>query len=243
MLSGHSSTDVFVSTRPGNVRGVRQDGQVHIFIDDSGDGGFKFESGSSSHLVMAACVFPDSAEVQTLQARMAECAHKNGHKVEFKYSKTKERLKDCFFACTAPVKYNVRAISVDKSKIYSQKLRESPSALKSYAIRLLLSKGFGRIRNAKVVIDGQDTKAFGIADTAYLMRMANADRPGTIREVAFADSKRNVGIQLADMVAGAIQKGVRTHKEPDYKHFGIVRPRSYQPEGTLWHFPGTSWRG
>jgi len=192
---------------------------------------------------MAACVFREPADIEALKSRMTACAHMNGHRVEFKYSKTKERLKDCFFACTSDVNYSIRAISVDKSKLYSAKLRESPSALKSYAIRMLLSRGFGTIRDAKVIIDGQDTKAFGIADTAYLMRMANSERPGTIREVSFADSKQNVGIQLADMVAGAIQKGVRTHKPSDPKHLSIIRPRSYQPRGTLWHFPGVGWRG
>jgi hypothetical protein len=79
---------------------------------------------------------------------MAWCRGINGHPGEFKYSKTKERLKDCFFACTSKVEYNIRAIVVDKSKIYSHHLRSSPSALKSYAIRQLLSHGFGTIHNA-----------------------------------------------------------------------------------------------
>ena len=215
---------------------MRQDGTVHIFIDDSGDGGFKFDTGSSSHLVMAACIFREPLQMELLKARMLECASKNGLKTEFKYSKTKERAKDCFFQCTADIDYKVRAISVNKRLITSTHLRESPSALKSFAIRQLLSHGFGRIHDAKVVIDGQDTKAFGIADHAYIMNMANRERPGTIRKVEWADSKQNVGIQLADMVAGAINRGVRTHKPSDNKHLLIVRPRTYHPHGTLWHF-------
>lgn len=209
---------------------------MHIFIDDSGDGGFKFESGSSSHLVMAACVFRDPVEIQKLSARMAGCAQKNGLRNEFKYTKTKERAKDCFFACTQDVRYNIRAISIDKSLIYSGKLRSSPSALKSYAIRQLLSKGFGTIKDAKVVIDGQDTKAFGIPDEAYLMDMANRSHPGTLRKVSYEDSRRNVGIQLADMVAGAIHRGVRTHKPADPKHLRIIKHRTWYPLGTLWEF-------
>jgi hypothetical protein len=186
--------------------------------------------------VMAACVFKDPKEIEHLKYCMQLCAAKNGMRTEFKYSKTKERAKDCFFECTADVNFHVRAISIDKARIYSGKLRSSPSALKSYAIRQLLSKGFGTIFNAKVVIDGQDTRAFGIDDQAYLMDMANRSNPGTLSKVAWADSKQNVGIQLADMVAGAIQRGVRTHKPSDAKHLLIVRPRTYQPHGTLWHF-------
>ena len=231
------SAGVSESERPRrNVSAIRQTGGVHIFIDDSGDGGFKFGSGSSSHLVMAACVFPDPAQIELLKSRMLRCAAQNGVKTEFKYSKTKERTKDCFFECTDDVVFHVRAICIDKSLITSSLLRESPSALKSYAIRLLLSKGFGNIRDAKVVIDGQDTKAFGIPDQAYLMNMANREQPGTIRRVEWADSKQNVGVQLADMVAGAINRGIRTHKPKDLKHLRVIGRRTVGPAGTLWHF-------
>ncbi|MFE4078534.1 DUF3800 domain-containing protein [Paenarthrobacter sp. YIM B13468] len=209
---------------------------MHIFIDDSGDGGFKFESGSSSHLVMAACVFKDPSEILRLKQCMESCAQHNGLKTEFKYAKTKERVKDCFFNCTADIRYNIRAIVMDKSQIYSGHLRNNPAALKSFAIRQLLSHGFGTIHGAKVVIDGQDTKAFGITDHAYLMAMANRASPGTIAKVEWADSKQNVGIQLADMVAGAIQRGERTHKKADPKHLRLIRPRSYQPNGSYWNF-------
>lgn len=208
---------------------------MHIFIDDSGDGGFKFDQGSSSHLIMAAVVFRDPKQIEHLKACMQQCCALNRFSNEFKYTKTKERVKDCFFACTAAVHYNIRAIVMDKSKIYSPKLRSSPSALKSFAISQMLTHGFGNIRDAKVVIDGQDTKAFGITDESYLMRMANRSIPSTISRVAYADSKQNVGIQLADMVAGAINRGVRTTKR-DTKHFDLLRPRSWQPSGSLWYF-------
>ncbi|MFJ6002568.1 DUF3800 domain-containing protein [Arthrobacter sp. NPDC092385] len=209
---------------------------MHIFIDDSGDGGFKFDSGSSSHLVMAACVFRDPQQIELLNKCIANCAAHNGLRTEFKYFKTKERVKDCFFDCTKPVEYSIRAIYMDKSKLWSPKLRSSPSALKSYAIRQLLSKGFGTIHDAKVIIDGQDTKAFGMSDHNYIMNMANRENPGAIRRITYGDSKQNVGIQLADMVAGAINRGVRTHKPADTKHLAIIKPRTWQPQGTLWPF-------
>lgn len=208
---------------------------MHIFIDDSGDGGFKFDSGSSSHLIMAATVFRDPAQIEHLKECMQRCCALNRFNTEFKYTKTKERVKDCFFACTATVDYSIWAIVMDKSKIYSPKLRSSPSALKSFAISQLLSHGFGNIHDAKVVIDGQDTKAFGITDQSYLMRMTNRYSPGTVTKVAYADSKQNVGIQLADMVAGAINRGVRREKRDD-KHFQLLRPRSFQPRGSMWFF-------
>lgn len=213
---------------------------MHIFIDDSGDGGFKTDRGSSSHLVMAACIFRDSKDIEHLKTCIDGCAQKNRHRNEFKYSKTKDRLKDCFFECTSASTFDVRAIVMDKSTIYSPKLRSSPSALKSYAIRMLLSRGFGTIRDAKVIIDGQDTKGFEIPDSEYLMDMANRESMNTvISSVAFGDSKQNRGLQLADMVAGSINRMYRTDRVGDSKrsdHFNIIRPRTYQPNGTLWRF-------
>lgn len=209
---------------------------MHIFIDDSGDGGFKFESGSSSHLVMAACVFRDPKQIQFLSQKMAQCAGMHRLSTEFKYAKTKEKVKDCFFDCTADVQYSIRTIFINKRIIYSDMFRDNPNALKSFAIRQLLTHGFGTIRQAKVIIDGQDTKAFGIPDQSYLMKMANKAHPGTLSQVSWADSKQNVGIQLADMVAGAINRGIRTHKPSDTKHLRRIFYRTYQPDGTYWAF-------
>lgn len=209
---------------------------MHVFIDDSGDGGFKFEHGASSHLVMAAAVFRDPLQIEALKTAVNECLAHNRHKPEFKYAKTKERVKDCFFNCTEHIDYHLRVIFFDKAKIYSHKLRSSPAALKSYAIRMLLTKNYNQIRDAKIVIDGHDTKGFGIEDEAYLMRMVNRESPGTIRAVKFDDSKFNTGIQLADMAAGAVNRCIRTNKPSDDKHLLRIRPRTYQPEGTYWNF-------
>nr|WP_158716205.1 DUF3800 domain-containing protein [Blastococcus sp. Marseille-P5729] len=209
---------------------------MHVFIDDSGDGGLKIGQGSTSHLVMAACIFRDPFEIQRLAAQVAVCRTATRHTREFKYSSTKESVKDAFFAHVATINFDVRAIVIDKAKIYSTKLRSEPQALKAYALRMLLTKNFGQITDAKIIIDGQDTKAFGVQDSEYLTRMVNRETPGTIATVKFDDSRANIGIQLADMIAGAINRGCRTHKKANPKHLALIRPRTYYPTGTLWHF-------
>ena len=86
-------------------------------------------------------------------------------------------------------------------------------------------------------IDGQDTNAFGVSDSAYLMRMVNRESSGTISKVSLVDSRRSVGIQLADMVAGAIRSA---EDNPDSKNMCAnrdrLRPKTYQPRGTYWKF-------
>ncbi|MCH9732714.1 MAG: DUF3800 domain-containing protein [Actinomycetia bacterium] len=207
-----------------------------MFIDDSGCGGFKFGLGSSSHLVMAACVFREPEQIECLAMNIDECRRTARHSREFKYSATSRRVKDSFFGSIASVQFDIRAIVIEKARITSPKLRSSPSALKSFAIRMLLTKNFGQIQGAKIIIDGQDTGAFHISDESYLLKMVNRESPGTISSVKFDDSRKNIGLQLADMIAGAIQCGVRTHKKADDTDLRAIRHRTFQPRGTLWHF-------
>lgn len=209
---------------------------MHVFVDDSGCGGFKFGKGSTSHLVMAACVFRDPSQIEQLADRAEACRDRVSHQREFRYSKCSDKVRDSFFEHIKDVRFTVWAITIDKAQIYSPKLRSEPAALKSYAIRMLLTRNRGYIRDAKVVIDGQDSKAFGIGDSDYLMRMVNRESPGTIASVKFDDSRVNIGIQLADMHASAINRGIQTHRPSNRRHLDVLRPRTYQPEGNFWAF-------
>ena len=210
---------------------------MHVFVDDSGDGGFKLGAGSSSHLIMSACVFRDPKEIEHLAANLAQCRIRASHQREFKYSKTSDKVKQHFFEAIADVDFAVRAIIIDKQLVYSPKLRSEPAAFKSWAIRQLLTKNFGQIQNARVVIDGQDTRGFGVSDERYLMGVVNRSAPGTISSVKFDDSRRNIGIQLADMTAGAINRSRRLgrHKK-DRRDLDTFIARTHQPRGTFWLF-------
>lgn len=215
---------------------------MHVFIDDSGCGGFKFDQGSTTHLIMAACVFPDPTQIEVLKAASESCAAMHRRNREFKYNKTKDAQRDCYFNCTAHARFNLRAIYADKRKIHSDKLQEGNS-IKAYLIRMLLTKNFGQIRNARIVIDGKDTQGFDIPDEMYLLKMVNRESPKTIHSVKFRDSKIDRGLQAADMAAGAIgravQDGPKSRKDP--KHLAMIRSRSFQPLGTLWNFTKERW--
>lgn len=207
-----------------------------MYLDDSGDGGFKFGQGSTSHLVMAASIFRDPEHITAAADLIEQCSRHNRQTREFKYSKTKDRVKDCFFRCITPATFDVRTIIIEKRLIYSDHLRSHPAALKSYAIRMLMTKNHGQIRDAKLFIDGQDTRAFGMQDSDYLMRIVNRESPGTLSEIRHVDSSVSRPIQLADMVAGAINRRVRTDRPSSAAHLTTFARRTYQPRGSYWHF-------
>ncbi len=213
---------------------------MHVFVDDSGCPGFKFADGSSTHVVMAAAIFPDPLEIERLASAMDFCASKNRLTKEFKYSGLKERHRDCLFECTSGVRLILRAITADKRKVYSPLLREGPP-LKSHLLRQLLTHHFGNISNAKVVVDGKDTRGLGIPDRDYIKRKVNKETPGTIHSVKFADSKQNRGIQIADMLAGAIGRSIQEGtKTPSSKHRLRISGCARGPLGDIWDFTAKS---
>lgn len=209
---------------------------MHAFIDDSGCSGFKFGSGSTVYTIMAAAVFSDPAEIEKLASVVADCKKHSNVRTEFKYSGIKHAARDCFFQCTREVSYALRALVVDKRTIYSDKLLEG-RPLKAWMIRQLLTHTFGTVRNAKIVVDGQDTRGFGIDDQLYLKEKVNRESPGVVHSVKFDDSKDNVGIQLADMTAGAVARAYEPRRRRSPEHLALIRPRTFRAAGgSLWYF-------
>ena len=206
-----------------------------VYLDDSGDGSTK--PGATSHLTFASCVFTSKHHVEHARKVMDKIADDFGINGEFKFSKTSKTRKQHFFEQINQVKFAVRAIVIDKSRIRARKYRENPHQMKALGIAQLLDNGFGTVVNAKVFIDGQDTKAFGIPDSRHFLSQANQKFPGTVREVNFVDSRKSRFIQLADMHAGAINSAVRTDKDKRPQYLEMFRRRTFQSNGgTLWHF-------
>lgn len=215
---------------------------VWVFIDDSGDAGFKFGQGSTNYLVLAAVVFREREDlehaislIEGSRFRYRPTGQAVADTREYKFSKTSDERKRRFFKAIEPAKFHVRAIVIDKRKIYSGRLRENPSALKSYMIHQMLTHHFGQIQNADLIIDGQDTRAFEVGDREYFMRVVNQKSPGTLKRVQFVDSQESAPIQLADMVAGAIRKSLEGCKK-SRAHWDTFRPRGHQPRGSIWYF-------
>ena len=213
-----------------------------VFVDDSGDCGFKFDNNSSTHLVLAACVFRSrraiADAIQRVEAaRIVKAPDGRIHRRnrEFKYSSSKDSHKDAFFEHVRGADYMVRAIVLDKRRVYSSHLLDHPNDMKSYLIRQLLTHTLGTVQGAKLIIDGKDTNAFGMADREYFMRVVNREAPHTIEEVEYAQSERNNLIQLADMTAGSIRR-TETGDQRALAHRTTYIRRFAYPSGSLWRF-------
>lgn len=94
-----------------------------VFIDESGDPGFKLDRGSSRIFSAAMVVFDDAAAAQEAEAVIRAALVRLRARPEFKFSKCSHDIKDAFFAEVANLRFCVRAIVVKKELIYSDRLR------------------------------------------------------------------------------------------------------------------------
>lgn len=201
-----------------------------VFIDDSGDPGFKVGRGSTRVFVVALVIFDDDldAEETSLKIKRLRRQISKYDDFEFKFNKCSKEIRCKFLRRVAASKFRVRAIVVPKSKIYSPKLRDSNEYFYNHAIKLVLKHHGGTIKNAKIFLDGHGPKKQEQAFLSYLRREINPlfpEEDRVILKLKIVDSRKNPLIQLADMVAGAIYRSYNSEKNDSQLYRRIIRKR------------------
>ena len=170
-----------------------------IFIDESGDSGFKIQKGSSSHFVISLVIFDDTLEAEKTAIKIKEFkrAKKLSDYYEIKFNKLKKSLKIEFLETIKDSKFRVRSIVVEKEIIYSTALQTDKRKYYSFFLKKVLEKNNNTILNAKLRLDGLGEREFKKAMTSYLRRELNHDISNKIMDnLKFVDSKKDVLIQV-----------------------------------------------
>jgi hypothetical protein len=220
------------------IRHLWQTYSVHVFVDESGDSGMKLDGGSSRWLIIAACIFTTQESMESMSTAIQMCREDLGRRsaFEFKYAKTTRKAKDAFFSAIQDQDFVLRAILIDKRLLWSRHVTSSADNLHTFAITQLLTHTDGFIKDAKIVIDGKDTKTFEFRSSTVFRKQINAAAPDTVSRVVFADSYRNRLIQLADMCAGAIRRSQDESQGTARQHLAIISRHAKYPQGGLWYF-------
>lgn len=204
---------------------------MYVFIDESGCAGFKLGRGSTDHFVVAMAIFGDSPAVERAAAAIREVRREAHHKPEFKFSKCSNSTRDMFFDRLCREDFSVRAIVVDKRKIYSPQLRTHNEDFYRYFVQLMLKHDNETLRDARIQIDGSGDRVFRRELHRYLRQQSG---PGKIRDVTLKNSKTNDMIQLADMCAGAIHRCFKHGSRDDSSRW----KKKLQPRiRDIWTFP------
>lgn len=192
-----------------------------VFIDESGDAGFKTQSGSSATFVVAMVIFDDDldAEETALKIKRHRQELSKSDNFEFKFNKSNRNTRIDFLNSIRKCKFRIRAIVFKKENMTSEHLKKNKESFYNYAVKMLLQHNNNTIKNAKVRIDGLGEKEFRRSLTVYLRKELNSSDKQVLGNLRFRDSSKDVLIQLADMVAGSIKRSYDKGKSDynDYK--------------------------
>lgn len=193
-----------------------------VFIDESGDAGFKLDRGSSTVFAVAMVMFPDGDAAQAAAKAIGALQVDWPAVREFKFSKSSNDVRDAFFAAVRGENFRVRCLVVEKEKIYSPRLRSEKEEFYRFFVKSMLKFDNGRLNGAKVVIDGSGERTFRRDLQAHLRRHTS---DGAIKSVSIKDSRNDHLIQLADMCVGAVARSYKTDR-PDHNRWrAMLRPK------------------
>ncbi len=196
-----------------------------VFIDDSGDAGFKLQKGSTLIFVIGCVIFDDELEAEKTAIAIKELKRKLKFPddVEFKFNKSTKKVKMEFLETIKLFKFKIRCLVVQKDMIRSDEFKKNKNSFYGYAIKMLLKYSAGSILNAKIRIDGGGDRIFRRNFISYLRKQLNSDQKRIMDECKLLDSKQNVLIQLADMIAGSIYRSYQTEKTDSLVYKKIIQ--------------------
>lgn len=200
-----------------------------VFIDESGDPGFKLAKGSSAVFVVALVAFSDYKVAVDAREAIHSLARRCGVNPEFKFSKSRPDVRDVFFECISHFDFRIRAIVAQKSRIYSNHLRANKESFYSFFVKSMLKFDNGLLQGAKVVIDSSGERVFRQELGAYLRRHTEK---GAIQSVRFSDSRADRLLQLADMCTGAIARSYSLDRKDAFRWRAMIA----QEIDDVWEF-------
>ena len=179
-----------------------------VFIDESGDPGFKVDRGSAPIFAAAMVIFDDREAARQTELIIKQAMADLKVAPEFKFNKSRDAVRDGFFAAVTRCPFRARAIVVRKEVIHSDRLRTHKDEFYRFFVKNMVKHDGGALSDAKIIIDGSGEKLFRRDLERHLKQQAG----GGVRSVKFAESHRDVLVQLADMVVGAVARSYRPER-------------------------------
>lgn len=210
-----------------------------VFIDDSGDPGFKIKNGSGRVFVIACVVFDNEYTAGFADASIRALKSKLDwpQNFEFKFHRTNDKEKKEFFINTKDMEFSVWATVVDKTKIEIDNAAEMKSFYQKI-ITATISK-IDCDDSMDIHLDGKGDRNYRNSVVASI-RKALIKKNVRIRKFKFMNSKDNNLVQLADMIAGAIRAENNPEKRARQKLIRLLKGKKVvvskydkRPEGLL----------
>ncbi len=198
-----------------------------VFIDESGDSGLKLGEGSSEYFVISLVVFEDHEEALACDQRIDLLRRELGLRPaeEFHFKRNSDNLKDAFIRAVVPYNFFYYAIVLNKKYLYGEGLKNKQSFYK-YACGLVFENAKEKLDGATVVIDESGSLDFRKQLDSYLRRKMNdTSSRKRIKKVKMERSVSNNLLQLADYIAGIVNRAVQGKKKNALKYRQMIAHR------------------
>ncbi len=191
------------------------------FIDESGDSGLKTESGSSRYFTVGLVVFEDLDEASACDQRIQLLKKELGWLAnsEFHFKRNSDKIKRAFLNAVSPYNFFYYGIVINKDpkKLWGEGFKNKESFYK-YACGLVFENAKEKLERSIVTIDESGSLDFKRQLAGYLRRKVNREN-NAIRKVKMQRSESNNLLQLADYIAGVINRSINNNKKwaDDYR--------------------------
>jgi hypothetical protein len=176
-----------------------------IFVDWAGDPGFRFRRGSSRYLIVASVCLDERA----LRSRLNQLRQERGlvRHYEFHHNVSARKIKTAFWDAVRSVPFLACVVVVDKPLLVAPFRRMGGTELVAYFVAQAVVGGRREnVEKATVIVDAaRDSKALIRAVRVAISReLAGRGVDYFVRRVIGRPSDEEAGLQLADMIAGAL---------------------------------------
>jgi len=201
----------------------------YFFVDESGDPGLEGQASSSSHFVITMVQLPARLSLRPLVDLRKALQVKTTF--EFKYHSTTPSQKDLFFKEVLHIPFRIRAVAMNKAHIGLQwRNLPPPELVVELIIRLTFRASELDIANEVLIIDGAMPAFCRHLRVRFTERCKQEKRIRPYKNIIGANSRNEDGLQIADMMAGAIRLHIMNISS---EHFHCIKSRVVD----LWKLP------
>jgi hypothetical protein len=198
-----------------------------VFLDESGDAGRKPGHGSSHFFVVSLVTFTDPEVAAACDERInllrRELSLPKNFEFHFYRNSHKQRL--AFLDAVAPYEFfsHAFALNKDPAKLYGAGYHFKGPLYKNVC-GMVFENARPYLEDAKVTIDKSGDRAFRNQLASYLRKRINVGQSRHIRKLRMEDSRTNNLLQLADYVAGVVNRRV-SGKADSEQYYRVLAPR------------------
>jgi hypothetical protein len=198
-----------------------------IFIDESGDSGLKIDKGSSRYFTVGLVLFEEGEEAISCDQRIQLLKREVGWREndEFHFKNNSDKIRVAFLKAVSPYNFFYYGIVINKDpkKLFGDGFKNKSSFYK-YACGLVFENAKEKMCDSTVIIDESGNLDFKNQLATYLRKRVNKNDK-LIKKIKMQRSESNNLLQLADYVAGAINRSVKNEKKKSDAYRKIIAHR------------------